>query len=339
MRFSRLLLLLFFLSAVVLLGGMFWQVGMAGLVATLHTLGPWIGPFMLLEIGPILLHTAGLAACLPPGRLPLRLWQLALVQQAGDAFNYITPTAEIGGDVLKVFLLEPLLSREQATAVVVIDKATMTLAKMLYLATGLLYITQQLTLPRELHLSLSLSIGLVTLGLLGFVALQRYSVLSRFLTWLEYLRVGQETLRRLRQPVLSMEAHLVTYYTHYPWRFCYSLFLHAMAMVLRIFKTYLLLRLMLPDSALSQAIVVTVAVAALDQLFFFVPGRLGTLEGARFMVLSTLGIAQIYGLAFGLIARVEQLLWGGIGLGAYVLFTRLFPPLAKRLDPQAPTSG
>ena len=67
---------------------------------------------------------------------------------------------------------------------------------------------------------------------------------------------------------------------------------------------------------------VAMAVAALDQLFFLVPARLGTLEGTRLLVLSAVGIAQVFGLAFGLIARLEGLFWNGIGLLIYALGTR-----------------
>jgi hypothetical protein len=67
---------------------------------------------------------------------------------------------------------------------------------------------------------------------------------------------------------------------------------------------------------------VAMAVAALDQLFFLVPARLGTLEGTRVLVLSAVGIPQTFGLAFGLIARLESLFWNGIGLLIYVLYTR-----------------
>ena len=64
---------------------------------------------------------------------------------------------------------------------------------------------------------------------------------------------------------------------------------------------------------------VAMAVAALDQMFFLVPARLGTLEGARVLAV---GIPQVLGLTLGLIARLESLFWNGIGLLIYVLCTR-----------------
>ena len=277
MRFSKMLTGLFWLGGLVLLGGMVWQVGLAGLLESFQALGPWIVPYVLLKVIPNLLHTAGWAACFPGYRLPLSLWRLLLVLRAGSAINQVTPTATVGGEVVKVLLLEPALPREQAMAAVVIDKASSTLAKMFYLALGMLYVTRHLALSTELQLSLTLTIGLIILALVGFVAFQRYGLLSKLVPWLQRLGSGRTRLERLSQHLLRLDAQLVAYYTQHPWRFVRSLLLHGTANVFGIAKTYILLRLLLGTSGLTEAVVVAVAVAMLDQVFFFVPGRLGTL--------------------------------------------------------------
>jgi hypothetical protein len=156
------------------------------------------------------------------------------------------------------------------------------------------------------------------------VATQRYGLLSKVLCALGWLRLGQHLLQQLSQQLRPLETQLTTYYTQSPQRFIRSLLLHFIAHAVNAVRTCLLLRLLLGAEALTwtEAILVGAGVAALDQLFFFMPARIGTLEAARLLVLSTLGVAQIYGLAFGLIGRVEQLVWGGVGLLAYVLCTR-----------------
>ena len=86
----------------------------------------------------------------------------------------------------------------------------------------------------------------------------------------------------------------------------------------------MLLRLLIGESApsLVQAFMVAITVTAFDQMCFFVPGSVGTLEGIRFTVLLALGVGQVYGLAFGFMARLHQLFWNGLGLLAYALCTR-----------------
>jgi uncharacterized protein (TIRG00374 family) len=330
MRISKLIVGLFFFAGLAFLGGMVWHVGLADLLMSFRAVGFWIVPLFLLESIPVLLHTAGWAVCFDERLHTVRFWQLCLVRLAGSAVNQMTPTATLGGEVVKVLLLKPLLPREQITASVVIDKASFTLAQMLHLALGILYIIGYTSLPIELQLALGCTIGLISLGLVGFVAFQRYGLLSKLIHRLHYFNIGRARLDRLSQQLAPLEVRLASYYTVHPWRFGGSLVLHFVAFVFGSLQTFVLLRLLLSTNTPSfiDSITVTVAIAALEQAFFFVPGSVGTLEGIRFTVLSVLGVAQVYGLAFGLIARLESLFWSGLGFLAYVICSRssLFLP-------------
>jgi uncharacterized membrane protein YbhN (UPF0104 family) len=149
---------------------------------------------------------------------------------------------------------------------------------------------------------------------MGFVALQRYGMLSKLGYRLSAFKRTPAIFLRFSQHLDTLDKVLMTYYTTCRLRFVRSVLLHFMAFAFDGVKTYVLLRLLLKDDALpfTGALIVAVAVAALDQMFFFIPGRLGTLEGIRFSVLSAFGITRVYGLAFGLIARIEScgVAWG-----------------------------
>jgi uncharacterized protein (TIRG00374 family) len=323
-RMSKFIMGVFLLGGIALLGWMVRQVGIRDLLACFQIVGFWLVPFFLLEIIPDLLHTAGWAACFQGYQRRLGLWQLYGIRLAGSAINQVTPTAALGGEVVKVLLLEPTLPRAQATAAVVIDKASITIGQMVYLTFGLVYAMGHLHLSSELQWALSLTIGLISLGLLGFVASQRYGLLSKLVSQVCRLKYTPPKLHQLSQRLAPLDAQLMAYYTAHPWRFGGSLLLHFIAFICAGSKTYILLRLLLGPQApgWSEALMVAMAVAALDQLFFLVPARLGTLEGTRVLVLSAVGIPQTFGLAFGLIARLESLFWNGIGLLIYVLCTR-----------------
>jgi uncharacterized protein (TIRG00374 family) len=324
-----------FLAGLILLGVMLWHVGLAGLGAGLHALGLWLVPFFLLDSVSLLLHTAGWAACFSGPQRRIRLWHLCLVRMAGGAISQVTPTADLGGEVVKVVLLGALLPRAQTVAAVVIDKTSLALAQLGYLTLGTVYVTGHLPLPAGVQRGVHLTMGLIALGLGGFVICQRYGLLSILVHGLSGCKLGQARLHRLSQRLAALDTHLVAYYTAHPWRFGRSLLLHFLAFVCDSIQTYILLRLLLGASApgFIQAMVVAVAVAALEQMFFFVPGRLGTMEGIRFMVLSALGIVDVYGLAFGLVARLHHLFWTGLGLLAYAVCMR-WPGLAEKKSVQ-----
>ena len=335
MRLTKLVVILTLLGGLALLGGMVWRVGLSGLLESFRAMGLWLAPYLLLRTVSTLLHGAGWAACFPGSRLPCRFWQLILVMRAGSAINQVTPTADIGGEIVRVLLLKPFLPQEQALAAVAIDKASATMAHMLYLAFGMLYLTQSLPLPVALQVSIALTIGLIIAGVGCFIVFQRYGLLSKSVEWLTVQGWWPSRLQRFRDHIIRLDAQFATYYIDHPWRFVVSLIGHGAAHVFDIFKTYWLLHFLLGAEApgWSEAAMVAIAVAALDQMLFFVPGRVGTLEGARFVVLSALGISQIYGLAFGLIARVEHLVWSGLGLLAYAYCTRFFPADSTHSSP------
>lgn len=312
------------LGGLVLLGWMVRQVGLTDLIASCQAVGFWIVLYFLLEIIPDFLHTAAWSACFQGHQGRLSMWRLYVIRLVGSAINQVTPTATLGGEAVKVLLLEPLLPRAQAMAAVVIDKASITLAQTCYLACGLLYAMGHLPLPRELHLALSLTTSMILVGLLVFIAVQRYGLLSQLVSYLSRLPFAQARLQQLSQRVAPLDAQLMGYYSAHPWRFGGSLVLHFVGYIAVGCKTYMLLRLLLGTHAPGwvEAMLVAVVVAALDQMFFLVPARLGTLEGTRVLVLSTIGITPAVGLAFGLMARLDSLFWNGVGLLAYALCIR-----------------
>ena len=324
MRLSHLLVALGWLAGLGVLGGMVWHVGLPALLTSFGAVGWWLVPWVLLESVPVVLHTAGWAACFPARPQAVSFSRLCLVRLAGSAINQVTPTATLGGEVVKVLLLESRVPRAVATATVVIDKASVTLAQSGSLALGTWYLTRRRPLPVAVQRGLGLTLGLLALGVGGFVVVQRYGLGSKLLGWLSAGKRGRARLARWRQQLLPLEAVLAAYYRAHPWRFGLSLGLHGSAFAFNSLQTLLALRLLLGADAPSgaDALMVTLAVATLEQVFFFVPGGLGTAEGVRVTLLSTLGVAPGLGLAFGLMARLEGLVWNGFGLLAYTWYTR-----------------
>jgi uncharacterized protein (TIRG00374 family) len=328
---------LLLLSGIALLGGMMWQVGISGLRASLQVLSPWLVPFFLLDSFSTLLHTKGWSACFADDRRRLRLWQLILIRMAGSTINQVTPTADVGGEVVKVWLLQSAMSRTAATASVCIDKVSSALAQIIYLSGGMVLLMERLPMPIWVGKAAGLTLGGLTLGVVSFIALQRYGGLSKLAHVLSRFHVAELMLQRLRHRLLPLEAQWSTYYTTHPWRFVCSLGWHFLGFAFDACRTFILFRLLLGDQApgLVDAVTVAVAVAALQQVFFFVPGNIGTLEGIRFMVLSTIGMSEVYGVAFGIVARLESLCWNGLGLLAYAICMR-WPSL---LSPSMPANS
>jgi hypothetical protein len=110
------------------------------------------------------------------------------------------------------------------------------------------------------QLGLGLTIGLIALVLVGFVAVQRYGLLSKVLGWLSDRNIGRAKFERWRQHLIPLEASLTAYYIAHPWRFGASLGLHFGAFAFSNIQNFLSLRLLLGANApgLAEAIMVTI---------------------------------------------------------------------------------
>lgn len=321
-RISKILVVLLALFGFPILGGMLWQTGSADILVSLQNVGWWFIPLFCLRVVSLAWHALGWAACFRQ-KIPLR--PLLLAQVAAGAINQVTPTATVGGEVAKVLLLESIVSKSAAAAAVLIDKASFTLSQVVYIGLGTLYLSGRLVLPSELVIALHLVFSLIFLGLCGFIAFQRYGLLSKCVQIGTTFNIGRRRLQQLSQRLAPLDTHLVRYYTTHQWRFVGSLLSHFLGFCCDGLRTYFLLWCLLGTQTpgFAGAVLVTVTIAAADQVFFFIPGRLGTLEGSRFASLTALDILPAYGLAFGLVARLEELCWNGLGLVIYTLRTRL----------------
>ncbi|MGE3540953.1 MAG: lysylphosphatidylglycerol synthase domain-containing protein [Candidatus Tectimicrobiota bacterium] len=335
---ARGLLALCGVMGLTLLSGLFWHVGRDGLRHSLQLLGPWLLPFVLLDSLSLWLHTLGWVACFPPAQRRPSLWYLCALRQAGSTMSWATPTATLGGEVAKVLWLETTLSRTQAAASVAIDRASFLAAQVLYLALGLLCLLGSVVLPQAWRWSMYAALLLLLLGLLACLACQYYGLLSYGLRWLDARHRLPALLQRYTPQVLAFETAMMAYYAAHPWRFLRAVGYHGLALLFDGVQTYVLLLLLLGAQApgLGQALLVAVAVTAIDQLFFFVPAHLGTLEASRFMVMAGLGATPVHGLTFGLVARLHSLFWHGCGFLGALLAYRCWRQQRSHLAPQAP---
>src|SRR5262249_57292828 len=102
----------------------------------------------------VALDTGGWAVLLPGIRVG---WAaLAGARLAGEAVNLATPTASVGGEPLKAFLVRDRVPLDTALASIIVDKTTLVVGQTLLVAAGL---ALALETPRELRLAMAVLLG------------------------------------------------------------------------------------------------------------------------------------------------------------------------------------
>ncbi len=241
---------------------------------------------------------------------------LAVSRLAGEAFNMTTPTAAVGGEAVKAWLLRGYAPLETTLASVIVAKTTITLGQGVYFLLGVVVawgtgLTGTALLYGMLWL---LAIEAVALGL--FVLVQTRGMLGWSLRMLERIGVrpprGQATLGRV-------DDALGQFYRTAPGRLGLSIWFHFLAWAMGSIETWLILKFLGSEVSLATATVIEAFGTAIKVATFLVPASLGVLEGGFVATFATLGLSPTAAISFSLVRRLREATWVALGLIAFAL--------------------
>ena len=294
------------------------RVGLSALSTDAGHVGWGIAAIIAIEGIADLLHSAGWHKCFDYHyRLPYcRLW---LRHLAGGAVNYLTPTATVGGELVRMGLLPRNIPTSEMAASVAANKLTATLADTLILLVGVALVLWTVPLSTASQAAILGSVALLSAGVLGFLWAQRSGRLAGLVGHHPMLGrlLGAERAGRVSQGAAEIDRRLALFHTSRPGQLVASTVLHAVGTSLGALQLLLFLHFLEAPATVGTVTVVFLVGKALDMATFYVPAKLGTQEGARMVAMSLVGLPSALGLVFSLVLRIEQIFWVGVGLVAY----------------------
>jgi len=311
-----------------LMVGLIAEIGPAAVVASFTVLSwrllllVWF-PFIAI----LMLDTLGWQFAFRDSTVSFR--SLLLIRMAGEAINATTPTASLGGEGVKAWLLRAEVSLPEGLVSVIIAKTTITIAQALLLLVGIA--VAWVAVPATSTLT-RVMIGLLVLEVLavgGFIVAQTTggaTVAGRLLGRIKFLHAAGLT-RHLAQT----DRALRDFYHEHPGRLATSILFHFLGWALGAFEVYLVLWGLGVPVSLTTALVIEAFGTGIRFASFMVPAHLGALEGGYVVTFAALGLGSPLGLTFGLIRRVRELAWTMLGflvlvaLGAPAVTPALVP--------------
>jgi glycosyltransferase 2 family protein len=310
------------------------EVGARAVLSSVRALG-WTLPIVLVlpYSVSLALDTLAWRLLLPDRHIPLPV--LLRARLAGEAVNLVTPTAAVGGEPLKAYLLRPYVPLGEGLASVVMDKTAVVAGQVAFLLGGLGLAAS--ILPPESPLVITMVLlFVVELGaVIGFIVVQTLGVFGgggRVLG-----RMGVAPAERYQQRLNALDHHLRRFYRERRGRVCGSALLHAAAWASGAVEIYLVLALLRASPSAQAALVIDAFGAAVKFASFMIPASLGALEGGYIAVFGALGFGGALGLSYTLVRRLRELLWAALGL-AWLGSLKARPWLAEEDGPD-PSPG
>jgi len=235
---------------------------------------------------------------------------------AGEAFNLITPTAALGGEAVKAWLLRERVPVEASLSSVIVAKTTITMAQGLFLLVGITVAWSSILSGSALLYGMLWLLAIETVALGMFVLVQMRGMLGWTGRVLDRLGIyagrGRATLGRV-------DDALGQFYRTAPRRLVLSIAFHFVAWLLGSLETWLILRFLGIEASLATATVIEAFGTAIRVATFLIPASLGVLEGGFVATFLALGLSAPAAISFSLVRRIREVAWIAIGLVAFAL--------------------
>ena len=308
--------LVFLAAGVVVLGGLLWHIGLfriwntaerVGLVASCIILVPFLVVYLL--------DTYGWFLTMEQWASRVGFVRLFMVRMAGEAINATTPTAMLGGEPMKAYLLTRYeVPMVEGLASVVTAKTIMTLAQILYVVLGL-SATLWLVGGTEYNVLVAfVSVSLLGFGVFLFLVVQRYGLGRGLLTVADTCRIRSQCLETYRPRLLELDRTIRTFYRQRRRPFILSMGVHFTAWLTELFEVYAILYFLGAEVGWLSSLSIAAMTALIKGSVSFVPGGLGVQEGGYLVFLMALGYGEVTGIAFAVIRRIREIIWILIGL-------------------------
>src|SRR5262245_30258264 len=127
------------------LAGTVWAIGVGPLVRDLSLIGWGLAAILAVESLSVMLNTGGWALAFPSGERTVSTRRLLAARLAGDGINYLTPSATVGGELLRVRLLGHAMPASLRWASVSVAKVGQSVAQAVFIFLGLALVVPALT--------------------------------------------------------------------------------------------------------------------------------------------------------------------------------------------------
>jgi glycosyltransferase 2 family protein len=296
----------------IFLGALIAQHGVEDILASVTELSWKLGVLVCFPFALVTLcDTLGWRFAFSRERASLRT--LLGARLAGEAFNLTTPTAALGGEAIKAWLLRGHAPLEEAILSVIVAKTTILIAQVLFVVLGIV-VAWALVLPDSPLLRAMLWLLLLqALALGGFVVAQVRGMLG----WSRPLRRLVRRAAGSDEAVARVDHRLASFYRRQPSRLTLSIGWHFVAWCLGAIEAYLALHFLGHGVSLATATVIEAFGSAIRFASFMIPASLGALEGGYAVTFDALGLGSTLGLSFSLVRRIREIAWTLAGLIAF----------------------
>lgn len=302
----------FLLLGLALLGAVLWQtdlgelwrqvarVGVGGMAAVLVVYALYFGADAL--SWQFTLPAVGLD----------RRWigRIYVVRMIGEAYNNITPTASLGGEPIKAWLLKANwgIPLRDAGASLVIAKTTSMFSLVAFVAIGVVMLLREPAFNATHKAIAGGGLAFLVFSAVVFFLMQHLQLSTFVARKLGSSRFGQR-LAGVLAAAEDIDQQFANFYRGHGARLVWSFVFAMINWMLGALEVYLIMALVGYPVSYAEVWMIECMVQLVRTVTFFIPAGLGTQEGAFLIGVGALTGVPSAGVATALVRRARDLIW------------------------------
>ena len=262
-----------------------------------------------------MLNATGWKLAFPPESAGgARFWDLVRIRVAGDGVNYLTPSAQIGGEFVRPGMMRSDLPDDVKITSVLVAKITQSVGQAFFILSGLGYL---------LHAHLFQFEGReATLGAIGVGGILFGLVIGTGLLIMEPPAWVARRFPAAVEASAGVRGLLKRYLREHPFRMAGSTAFFMVGYCWGAAEVWLICHFLGLRIGLETAFSIEFLSNLVDALAFWVPAKIGTQEAGKAAIFLGFGLPAELGFTVGIIRHMRELCWAAFGLALYAAHQR-----------------
>jgi len=261
-------------------------------------------------------NTLGWRATISEYPSGLSFGELFSARIAGEAIDYVTPSAQLGGQFLMALMVRNKLPIAIGLATVVVSALAEGIGQIGYMSGALLLSIRLVATLRRLFWPIIGGLIFAALLLVGFFAIQTRKPFSHLWKAVSKLNLPGLANSDLEGAASQADAVLAEFYVYHRWRVVVSALCYLVAWSMGPLEIYILLRALGQHVSFEIALMVDAIGLLIERVTFLIPAKLVSQEGGKALILGMLGYPPGIGFAVGFLRRIKEMAWVLLGLAS-----------------------
>ncbi len=290
--------------------------GAGQVLAYLRTAGWGLALTIALESVARVANTLGWRATIAECPRELGFGRLFAARIAGEAVDYVTPTAQLGGQFVMALMVRRVLRMPIALATVIVAALTEAIGQIVFVSAAILVSIPMIPQAHRLLWPIfgGLAIAVALAAAFFWVQTRRpFSYLWRTAVKFDFGAAAHDEIRTSADEADSI---LLDFYAHHRPRLLASCLCYIVAWSMGPVEIFILLKLLHQPATIRIALLVEGVGLLIERATFLIPAKLVSQEGGKALILGLLGYPAGVGFAIGFLRRIKEMVWVLFGLAS-----------------------